>query len=52
MDLNVTPKVKIAEGEGFGACSLACSTLGVDGHARALGWELKLDVNNTSLELE
>jgi hypothetical protein len=33
--------VKIVEGQGVGACSLARSILGVEGHARALGWGLK-----------
>ncbi len=27
------------EEQGVGAHSLACSTLGVKGHARALGWD-------------
>ncbi len=34
-----SPKVKIAEGERVGACSLACSTSGVEGRARAPGWD-------------
>jgi len=47
MDSTVNPKVKTTEGkgegkgEGVGACSLARNTLGVEGHARALGWGLK-----------
>jgi hypothetical protein len=31
MDSNVNPKMKIMEGEGVGAHSLACSILGVKG---------------------
>jgi hypothetical protein len=31
MDLTVNPKVKIVEGKGVGARSLACCTLGVKG---------------------
>jgi len=27
------------EGEGIGARSLGCNTLGVEGHAGALGWD-------------
>jgi hypothetical protein len=39
MDSTVSPKVKIAKGEGVGARSLICNTLGVEGRARALGWD-------------
>jgi len=39
MDLIVTLNVKITEGEGTRARSLAHNTLGVEGHARALGWD-------------
>jgi len=39
MDLIVSPKVKIVEGKIVGAHSLACSTLGVKGRARASGWD-------------
>jgi hypothetical protein len=39
MDSIVNPKVKTMEGEGVGARSLACNTLGVEGRARALGWD-------------
>ncbi len=41
MDLIVSPKVTIMEGEGVGAHSLICSTLGVERHVRALGWGLR-----------
>jgi hypothetical protein len=41
MDSTTNPKVKITKGEGVGARSLARSTLGVEGHARALGWGLR-----------
>jgi hypothetical protein len=40
MDSTASPKVKTIEGEEVGACSLARSTLGVEGCARALGWGL------------
>jgi hypothetical protein len=33
-------RVKIAEGQGVGARSLAHNTLGVEGRAKALGWGL------------
>jgi len=39
MDLTTSPKVKIVEGKGVGMRSLAHNTLGVEGHARALGWD-------------
>jgi len=39
MDSITNPKMKTMEGEGIGACSLARSTLRVEGCARALGWE-------------
>jgi hypothetical protein len=35
-----SPKMKTSEGEGVGARSLACNTLGVEGRARTLGWGL------------
>jgi hypothetical protein len=38
MDSITSPRVKTAEGEGIGAYSLACNTLGVKGYVRALGW--------------
>ncbi len=37
MDSTTNPKVKIMEGKGVAVCSLARSTLGVHGHAGALG---------------
>jgi len=39
MDSIVSLKVKIDEGEGVGACSLARNTLGVKGCAGASGWD-------------
>ncbi len=36
----MNPKVKIIEGEGIGAHSLACSISGVEGHVGASGWGL------------
>jgi hypothetical protein len=39
MDSTSSPKVKIAKGEGVGACSLARSTLAVKGRVGALGWD-------------
>jgi hypothetical protein len=35
----MSPKVKIVEGEGVGARSLACNTSGVEGHVEAQGWD-------------
>ncbi len=40
MDSTGNPKVKTSEGEGVGVRSLVRNTLGVEGHARALGWGL------------
>jgi hypothetical protein len=39
MDSTMNPKVKTTEGEGVGAHSLACNILGVEGCARAPGWD-------------
>jgi hypothetical protein len=39
MDSIANPKVKTPGGEGVGARSLACNTLGVEGHAGASGWD-------------
>jgi hypothetical protein len=39
MDSTASPKVKTIEGEGIGVRSLARSILGVEGHARAPGWD-------------
>jgi hypothetical protein len=39
MDSTTSPKVKIAEGKGVGARSLARNTSGVEGRARAPGWD-------------
>ncbi len=39
MDSTTSSKVKTLEGEGVGARSLARSTLGVEGRARAPGWD-------------
>jgi len=39
MDLTTSPKVKIMEGEGIGACSLAHSTLRVKGRVGVPGWD-------------
>jgi len=39
MDSTTNPKVKTMEGEGVGACSLACSISGVKGCVRALRWD-------------
>jgi hypothetical protein len=39
MDLTVSPKVKTIKGERVKARSLAHSTLGVDGHAKAPRWD-------------
>jgi len=39
MDSTASSKVKTTEGEGVGVCSLAHSTLEVERHAGALGWD-------------
>jgi hypothetical protein len=39
MDSTASPKVKTSEGEGVGAHSLACNTLGVKGHVGASKWD-------------
>jgi hypothetical protein len=39
MDLTTSLKVKIVEGEGVGACSLAHNTLGIEGHGGTLRWD-------------
>ncbi len=43
----MSPKVKIAKGEGVGARSLAHNTLGVEGHAKAPGWRLRKLASNS-----
>jgi hypothetical protein len=40
MDSIVSPKMKTTKGEGVGAHSLTCNTLGVEGHVGAMGWGL------------
>jgi hypothetical protein len=40
MDSTMSPKVKIMEGEGVGACSLVHNTLGVEGRVGASRWGL------------
>jgi len=35
------------EGQGVGACFLVCSTSGVKGQARALGWGLRRVINKS-----
>jgi hypothetical protein len=47
MDSTANPKVKITEGEGVGACSLARNTLGVEGHAGILKWGLRRVTSNS-----
>jgi len=39
MDSIASLKVKIVEGEGVGACSLARNTLGVKGHVGTPIWD-------------
>jgi hypothetical protein len=39
MDSTVSPKMKTTERKRIGVHFLACSTLGVEGHAAALGWD-------------
>jgi hypothetical protein len=40
MDSTTSPKVKIVEGEGVGACSLAHNTLWGEGRVGTPGWGL------------
>jgi hypothetical protein len=37
--INCESKVKIIEGKGIEACSLACNTLRVEGLVRVLRWD-------------
>jgi hypothetical protein len=39
MDITTSINLKIAKGKGVGSCSLVRSTLGVEGRARAPGWD-------------
>jgi len=39
MDSIASPKVKIAERKGVGACSLVRNNSRVEGRVRALGWD-------------
>jgi hypothetical protein len=39
MDSTKNPKVKTMEGKRVGVRSLICNTSGVEGRARALGWD-------------
>jgi len=39
MDSTASPKVKTSEGEGIGARSLVCITLGVEGCIGASRWD-------------
>jgi len=39
MNSIASPKVKTSEGEGVGAHSLACNTLGVKMRVGVLGWD-------------
>jgi len=41
MDSITSPNVKTMEGEGVGACSLVCNTLGVEGRAKSSGIEIR-----------
>jgi len=40
MDSTTSPKVTTIKIKGIGACSLACSTLGVEAHVGASRWGL------------
>jgi hypothetical protein len=46
MDPTVSPKMKIMEGKGVGARSLAHNILGVEGCVGALGWGLRKLTSN------
>jgi hypothetical protein len=39
MDSITSPKVKIVERKGVGACSLACNTSDVEGCDGVMGWD-------------
>jgi len=39
MGSTASPKVKTIDGEGLGACSLACNTLEVEGPIGASKWD-------------
>jgi len=39
MDPTTNPKVKTMEGKGVGVRFLVCNTSGVEGHAKAPGWD-------------
>ncbi len=52
MDSTTSPKVKIAEGEGVGVHSLACSTLGVKGRAGASKWGLGRLTSNSITQMD
>jgi len=41
MDSTKSPKMKRTKGKGVGACSLACSTSRVEGHAEVPRWGLR-----------
>jgi hypothetical protein len=41
MDSTTNPNMKTMEGEGVGACSLARSTSGAEGHVGAPEWGLR-----------
>jgi hypothetical protein len=47
MDSTASPKMETMEGEGVGACSLACSILVVEGRARVSGWVLRRLANKS-----
>ncbi len=49
---NANPKVKTMEEEGIGVHSLACSTLVVNGHVRALGWGLGWMINGSIIHTD
>ncbi len=52
MDSTTSPKVKTMEGEGVGVCSLARSTLVVEGRAGALGWGLRRLTSNSITRMD
>jgi hypothetical protein len=52
IDSTVSPNMKIMEGEGVGACSLAHSTSGVKGHVRVMGWGLGRLTSNSIIHMD
>jgi len=48
----MNPKVKTTEGQGIEPRSLACSTSGIAGCARALGWGLRRVTSGSIIHMD